>query len=76
MSVQVTVRGITIPVYFDVFGFVVDANAVSLFATGVPLPLTPIDEAHLFSLLLARAKAPSGPRRERHARKRPKITTA
>jgi hypothetical protein len=76
ISLALTVRRVQVPVYFDVFGFVVEANQVTLFASGLPIPLAPAAEAHLFSLLLERAKAPLAPRGERHARKRPKVTTS
>jgi hypothetical protein len=76
ISVALAVRRVQVPVYFDVFGFVVDANEVTLFASGLPIPLSPAAEAHLFSLLLERAKAPLGPHGERRTGKRPKVTTS
>jgi len=70
ISVPVTARGLTLGIYFDIFGFVSGANEVTLFVSGVPIPPPAQVEAHLFSLLLERTKAaergrapspPSGP---------------
>jgi hypothetical protein len=78
ISVQITIRRVTVPLYFDVFGFILGANEVSMFASGLPLPFPPRDEANLFALLLERAKAPAGAGHEGHKppAKKPKITTS
>jgi hypothetical protein len=76
ISVAITVRRVTVPLYFDVFGFIVGANEVSMFASGLPLPFPPHEEANLFSLLLERAKAPAQGGREKHPGKKPKVTTS
>jgi hypothetical protein len=76
ISVALTVRRVQVPVYFDIFGFVLDANEVTLFASGIPIPLAPSLEAHLFSVLLERAKAPVGSHPEKRGHKRPKVTTS
>ena len=76
ISVAITVRRVTVPLYFDIFSFVVDANEVSLFASGLPIPFPPGAEAQLFSLLLERAKAPAKGRHEKRTSRKPKLTTS
>ena len=67
ISVPVSAHGITLALYFDIFGFVSGANEVTLFVSTVPIPPPDEVEKHLFSLLLQKAKAaenghvPSGP---------------
>lgn len=50
-------RGVAIPIYFDILGFVVGPAQVTLFTDGLPEPFPAASEEKLFSLLLARAKA-------------------
>ena len=76
ISVAITVRRVTVPLYFDVFGFVVGANEVSLFASGLPLPFPPEEEAKLYSLLLERAKTPAPGPRKKHPAQTPKLVTS
>ena len=51
------VRGITVPVYLDILGFVVGPSQVTLTSTGILRPFPAEAQQHLFTLLLARAKA-------------------
>ncbi len=55
--VTVTLRGIQIPYYIDILGFVDGSAEVSLLSTGLPAPLPASTEEHLFTLLLERAKS-------------------
>jgi hypothetical protein len=57
ISVPVTSHGLTIGVYFDIFGFVSGANEVTLSLSGVPAPPPAEAEEQLFVLLLERTKA-------------------
>ncbi|HTQ67694.1 MAG TPA: hypothetical protein VMI13_03295 [Solirubrobacteraceae bacterium] len=57
ISVPITVHGVTLAIYFDIFGFVSGANEVTLFVSGVPIPPPAQVEAHLFSVLLERTRA-------------------
>jgi hypothetical protein len=59
IEVRFTVRGIQIPLYFDILGFVYGPAQVSLFSSGLATPLPAATQEHLFSLLLQRAKAHS-----------------
>jgi hypothetical protein len=52
-----TLRGLRIPFYVDILGFVKGPAEVSLFTFGVPQPFPAALEERLFLLLLARAKA-------------------
>jgi hypothetical protein len=52
-----TLRGLRIPFYVDILGFVKGPAEVSLFTFGVPRPFPAALEERLFLLLLARAKA-------------------
>jgi hypothetical protein len=52
-----TLRGLRIPFYIDILGFVKGPAEVSLFTFGVPRPFPAALEERLFLLLLARAKA-------------------
>jgi hypothetical protein len=54
-----TLRGLRIPVYEDILGFVRGRAEVSLFTFGVPRQFPAALEERLFSLLLERAKAHS-----------------
>lgn len=56
-TATVTLHRLRIPLYIDILGFVKGSAEVSLFATGIPKPVPAKIEEHLFSLLLARAKA-------------------
>jgi len=66
ISMPITVHGITLGIYFDIFGFVAGPHEVTLFVSGAPLPPSARAEELLFGLLLAKAKAggkgqPGGP---------------
>jgi hypothetical protein len=52
-----TLRGLRIPFYIDILGFVKGPAEVSLFTFGVPRPFPAALEERLFLLLLERAKA-------------------
>jgi hypothetical protein len=52
-----TLRGVRIPFYIDILGFVKGQAEVSLFTFGVPRPFPAALEERLFLLLLSRAKA-------------------
>jgi len=54
-----TLRGLRIPFYVDILGFVKGRAEVSLFTFGVPRQFPAALEEQLFSLLLERAKAHS-----------------
>jgi hypothetical protein len=56
-TATVTLHSIPIPLYIDILGFVEGSAEVSMFATGIPKPVPAKIEEHLFTLLLARAKA-------------------
>jgi hypothetical protein len=56
-TATVTLHSIPIPLYIDILGFVEGSAEVSMFATGIPEPVPAKIEEHLFTLLLARAKA-------------------
>ncbi len=53
----IVVRGIPVPTYFDILGFVAGPAEVTLFTEGLPKPFPAATEERLYSLLLARAKA-------------------
>ncbi len=55
----VTLHGLQIPLYVDMFGFVERSADVSLLATGIPEPLPAKAEEQLFTLLLERARSHS-----------------
>jgi hypothetical protein len=57
--VTVTLRGIKIPFYIDILGFVDGSAEVSLLSTGLPEPLPATAEEQLFTLLVERAKSHS-----------------
>lgn len=57
ISVPLAVQGISIGIYFDIFGFVSGPNQVMLFVSGEPVPPPAPAEEGLFSLLLERTKA-------------------
>lgn len=56
----IVTRGVAIPIYFDLLGFVVGPVQVTLFTDGLPQPFPAATEEKLFLLLLARAKAHAG----------------
>ena len=57
ISTSITVRGVRIPYYLDILGFVYGPADVALFSSGLPVPLPAADEQQLFLSLLARARA-------------------
>jgi hypothetical protein len=57
IAVTFTVRSLRVPLYLDVLGFVYGPAQVTLFSSGFPVPFPAAGEEHLFSLLVARAKA-------------------
>lgn len=57
ITTTITLHKVTIPVSFDILGFVYGPAEVSLFTFGVPRPFPASTEERLFSLLLTRAKA-------------------
>lgn len=77
ISVPVTAHGITLAIYFDIFGFVSNANEVTLFVTGLPIPPPAQVEARLYSLLLERTKAAEkGRPAPQQAAPNPHVTTS
>lgn len=57
IAVTFSVRSIRLPFYLDVLGFVYGPAQVMLFSSGFPVPFPAAGQEHLFSLLVARAKA-------------------
>ncbi|HSZ13211.1 MAG TPA: hypothetical protein VK790_04170 [Solirubrobacteraceae bacterium] len=57
ISAPIILHAIPIPFYIDILGFVDGPAQVSLFTYGLPRPFPAAAEEHLFSLLLARARA-------------------
>ena len=57
ISVTITLRGIRLPIYMDILGFVYGPAEVSLFTASLPEPFPAATEQRLFSLLADRAKA-------------------
>ncbi len=51
------VRGVKLPLYFDILGFVDGPSEVTLMSSGVLRPFPAEAEQHLFTLLLARSEA-------------------
>jgi hypothetical protein len=51
------VRGIRVPLYLDILGFVVGPSEVTLLSSSVLRPFPADAQQHLFTLLLARARA-------------------
>lgn len=76
ISVPITVHGLTLAVYFDIFGFVSGANEVTLFVSGLPIPPPAPVEEHLFSLLLERTKAAEKGRAPKPSAANPHVTTS
>jgi hypothetical protein len=57
VTANFVVHGIKVPVYLDFLGFVDGASEVTLTSSGLLQPFPASIQQHLFSLLLARAKA-------------------
>jgi hypothetical protein len=57
IKLTLTVKGIRIPLYFDILGFVYGPAQVALLSSGFPTPLPAAIQQHLFVLLVERAKA-------------------
>ncbi len=76
ISVPFTAHGITLAVYFDVFGFVSGAEEVTLFVSELPVAPPARVEERLFSLLLERTKAAGKGRPARPAGPNPNITSS
>jgi hypothetical protein len=51
------VRGVRLPYYMDILGFLYGPTEVSLLSTGLPVPLPATIQERLFALLLTRATA-------------------
>ena len=51
------VRGIRVPLYLDILGFIVGPSEVTLLSSSVVQPFPAEAQQHLFALLLARARA-------------------
>lgn len=56
VSASFTVRGIKLPFYLDILGFVDGPSEVTLMSSGVLRPFPAEAQQHLFALLLARAR--------------------
>jgi hypothetical protein len=56
LTATLTIRGLTVPFYLDILGFVYGQATVSLFSSGAVQPFPATAEQHLFTLLLHRAK--------------------
>lgn len=57
IAATITERGVRVPFYIDMLGFVYGPAEVSLLAVGLPEPFPAATEQRLFSLLLARARS-------------------
>ena len=68
--------GITLGIYFDIFGFVSGPNEVTLFVSGVPIPPPARAEEQLFSLLLERTKTAGKGRPATPAGPNPNVTSS
>jgi hypothetical protein len=60
LSASISTRGLRIPFYMDILGFVHGATETSLYSSGIPEPFPAATEERLFSLLVKRAKAAGG----------------
>ena len=69
-------HGITLGVYFDIFGFVSGPNEVTLFVSGVPVPPPARAEEQLFSVLLERTKAAEKGQHASPAGPNPNVTSS
>ena len=56
VTARFAVRGITVPLYLDILGFVDGPSEVTLLSSSVLRPFPAEAQQHLFALLLARAK--------------------
>jgi hypothetical protein len=57
ITAAITERGVTIPFYMEILGFVDGPAEVTLLTSGVPEPFPTATEQRLFSLLVERAKS-------------------
>ncbi len=76
ISMPIHASGITLAIYFDIFGFVSGPNEVTMFASGAPVPLPARFEEQLFSLLLERTKAAEKGQLASPAGPNPNVTTS
>jgi hypothetical protein len=60
ITATITARGVKLPFYQDMLGFVYGSAEVSLVSSGALRPFPAAVQQQLFSLLLKRAKAPGG----------------
>jgi hypothetical protein len=60
ITAAITERGVRIPFYIEILGFVYGPAEVTLITSGVPEPFPAATEQRLFSLLVGRAKASLG----------------
>ena len=56
LTATLTIRGLAVPFYLDILGFVYGPATVSLFSSGAVRPFPAAAEQRLFTLLLHRAK--------------------
>jgi hypothetical protein len=57
VTALIDVRGVRLPYYMDILGFLYGPTEVSLLSTGLPVPLPATIQERLFALLLTRATA-------------------
>jgi hypothetical protein len=57
VTADIEVRGVSLPYYMDILGFLYGPSEVTLLSTGLPVPLPAAIQERLFSLLLTRATA-------------------
>jgi hypothetical protein len=57
VTAQIEVRGVRLPYYVDILGFLYGPTEVTLLSTGLPVPLPAAIQERLFALLLTRATA-------------------
>jgi hypothetical protein len=57
VTATIDVRGVRLPYYMDILGFLYGPTEVSLLSTGLPVPLPAAIQERLFALLLTRATA-------------------
>jgi hypothetical protein len=56
-TAEIEVRGVSLPYYMDILGFLYGPTEVTLLSTGLPVPLPAAIQERLFALLLTRATA-------------------